>query len=344
MSQPPANQHHAFMQQALRLAEQGLGQVWPNPSVGAVIVKNGAVISVGRTAEKGRPHAEPLALTAAGSKAKGATLYVTLEPCNHQGQTPPCTEAIIQAGIAQVVVACQDLHSKVNGQGIDRLRNAGITVIEGICQADALELNRGFFSTITRARPWVTMKVATSADGCVATANGQSQWITGEASRRHGHLLRATNDAILTGIGTVLADNPRLTCRLPGCELRSPVRVVLDRQNVLPEDAAMLHDGGPEVWRYGAEHSLPQILENLAERGITRLMIEAGPRINSALLKANLVDELYWYRAPIVIGNSGLAVFADEITSALSEAFSMRITHEQALGPDRLTCYRPTTD
>lgn len=328
------------MQQALRLAEQGLGRVWPNPAVGALVVKDGAVLGCARTGDGGRPHAETQALQQAGAQARGATLYVTLEPCAHQGQTPPCTDAIIRAGIATAVVACRDPHEKVGGRGIQRLRDAGIEVIESVCEAEAKALNCGFFSVVERRRPWVTMKVATSADGYIATGDGATGWITGEQARRHSHRLRSRNDAILTGIGTVLADDPQLTCRLPGLEHASPVRVVVDRQDRMPPRAKMLTDGGPPVWRYGREKRLPEILEDLAQRGITRLMVEAGSRLNAALLCLGLVDELHWYRAPVIIGSGGLAAFGDNWDGPLDGRPRMRVVEERVLGEDRLTIYR----
>lgn len=326
---------HRFMSQALRLAEQGLGEVWPNPAVGCVIVKENRVIGLGRTQKGGRPHAETEALAMAGEAAHGAALYVTLEPCAHQGNTPPCTEAIITAGIAEVIIACGDPDNRVNGQGMQQLKDAGLKVSEGVCQGEARELNKGFFSRIQRQRPWVSMKIATSADGFIADANGKSKWITGELARRHGHWLRSRHDAILTGIGTVLADDPALTCRLPGLEDRSPQRIVLDRQGRMPKTAQMLKDGKGEVWIFDKSYpDLNIVLAELAERGITRLLVEAGGGVSSAFLNAGLVDELYWYRAPTLFG-TGLAAF-----DKLEQPFKGKIIKESQWGADSLTLYR----
>lgn len=329
----PSRNDRPFMQQALCLARQGLGRVAPNPSVGAVVVQNGRVVGLGRTADGGRPHAEVVALNRAGARAAGATLYVTLEPCAHHGKSPPCTEAIIRAGIARVVVGCRDPFPAVNGSGIAQLQQAGIAVeeVSGDWRNPCRSVNAGFFSVVERNRPHVTLKIASSAEGFIAPAEGVQQWITGKASRRHGHLLRLRHDAILTGIGTVLADDPQLTCRLPGLEGFSPIRIVLDRQNRLPADARLLHDNGPEVWHYTDCGNLPALLEQLAARGVTRLLVEAGNRLNTAFLQAGLVDEIYWYRAPTPLGQ-GLP--------ALSCPFDWPEQAQRILGADSLTLYR----
>jgi diaminohydroxyphosphoribosylaminopyrimidine deaminase/5-amino-6-(5-phosphoribosylamino)uracil reductase len=273
----------------------------------------------------------------AGEAARGATLYVTLEPCAHQGKTPPCVEAIIQAGIVEVVVACGDPDPRVNGKGIALLKQAGIRVITGIGEAEAQRLNQGFFSRIQRNRPFVTLKTATSLDGFIATATGESQWITGEAARKHGHWLRSRQDAILTGIGTILADNPQLNCRAAGLEERSPVRVVLDRNKRMPQTATMLHDGGKDVWVL-TDATLESALQNLAERGITRLLVEAGSILSGAFLVQGLVDALYWYRAPLIIGE-GIPAFGGIAPAHLAELARWNIHEERAFGADRLTVY-----
>ncbi len=300
--------HHAYMQQALHLAAQGLGEVWPNPAVGCVMVQQGRVVGLGRTAQGGRPHAETQALAMAGSDARGATAYVTLEPCAHHGHTPPCAEALIAAGISEIYIATTDPDTRVNGRGIALLQAAGIIVHTGLCEAEAQWMNRGFFSRLQRQRPWVTLKIATTADGFIADAAGQSKWITNEFSRAQGHRVRSQNDAILTGIGTVLADDPALDCRLAGLMHCSPLRVVLDRHGRLPTTAKMLHDGGAEVLVL-SEATIAEALEVLAARGITRLLVEAGCGINSAFLQAGLVDEVYWFVAPQKRFGSGLAAF-----------------------------------
>jgi len=328
------------MQQALRLAEQGLGECWPNPSVGVVIVAtDGQVVGLGRTQKGGRPHAETEALAMAGNATKGATLYVTLEPCNHHGQTPPCVEAVIAAGIRKVVVACADPHAKASG-GIARLREAGLEVVMGIEEQAAVALQCGFFSVLARKRPWVMLKTATSADGYIVTAEGESRWITGEAARQHGQMQRSRYDAILTGSGTVLADDPLLTCRIAGLEHRSPIRVVLDRRGRVSESAKILADGGPEVWRYDAP--LPEVLADLAQRGITRLMVEAGGNISGAMLAAGLVDELYWYRAPVILGQGSAPAFNAALSGALAARPSAQLIETRAIGCDSLSIYRLT--
>jgi len=285
------------MRTALSLAERNLGQTWPNPAVGALVVKNGLILGQGWTARGGRPHAETEALAQAGAQAKGAMLYVTLEPCSHQGQTPPCAAAIIKAGIATVVVACGDPNPKVAGEGIARLKKAGIEVIEHICTKEALQLNRGFFSVLEKKRPTIALKIASSADGKIS--GGKDRWITGERARSYGHLLRSRYDAIATGIETVLADDPLLTCRLPGLEDRSPVRVLFDRKGRLPKNAKL-----QPQWVFTSP--LSEALEFLTEKGITRLLVEAGTTLSTAFLQNGLVDRIYWFRAPVVIGEKGM--------------------------------------
>src|SRR5437762_37728 len=230
----------AAMGAALALARRGLGNVWPNPAVGCVIVKDGRVVGRGWTQPGGRPHAETEALARAGETARGATAYVTLEPCCHWGRTPPCADALIAAGLSRVVVALEDPDPRVAGGGLARLRAAGLAVETGLGATEASEINAGFFQRVRLGRPLVTLKLATSLDGRIATASGESRWITGPAARERAHLLRATHDAILVGTDTVLADNPQLTCRLPGLAEHSPVRVVIDRRVRIPLDAHLL--------------------------------------------------------------------------------------------------------
>src|SRR5438093_45669 len=225
---------------ALALARRGLGNVWPNPAVGCIIVKDGRVAGRGWTQPGGRPHAETEALARAGEAARGATAYVSLEPCSHWGRTPPCADALIAAGVRRVVVALEDPDPRVAGSGLARLRAAGIAVETGLGAAAAAEINAGFFQRVRFGRPLVTLKLASSLDGRIATASGESRWITGPPARDHAHLLRATHDAILVGTGTVLADDPQLTCRLPGLARRSPVRVVIDRHLRIPPSARLI--------------------------------------------------------------------------------------------------------
>ena len=325
----------AFMQIALRLAARNLGQTWPNPCVGAVVVKDGVIIGSGYTAQGGRPHAETIALQQAGERAKGATLYVTLEPCSHHGKTPPCVDAIIASGISTCVIACTDPNPAVNGAGIAKLKQTGITVEEGVCRAAAEKLNEGFFSLIKKNRPFVALKIATSQDGKMATAAGQSKWITGDAARGYGHLLRSRYDAILTGIGTVLADDPSLTCRLPGLEERSPLRVVLDRKGRLPAKAA-IH--GAQLLSL-AEETLPAALKTLADKGITRVLVEAGPTLSTAFLQAGLVDRLYWFRAPMLIGGDGLPAIGSGFATELSQLARWKQSEHSIFGNDTLDIF-----
>ena len=323
------------MQVALQLARRSLGQTWPNPTVGAVIVKDGQILGQGVTAKGGRPHAETQALTQAGNNARGADLYVTLEPCCHHGQTPPCTDAIIAAGIRKVIIACIDPNPLISGTGIELLRQAGIEVVEKIGEADALDINRGFFSVITKKRPFIALKIATSLDGKIATKNNESQWITSEKSRFQAHLLRSRYDAIATGIGTVLTDDPLLTCRLSGLEDRSPVRVVFDRQGRLPKDSQMLKTAEKvPVWTINSP--LEESVQDLAERGITRLLVETGEKLSTAFLQSGLVDRIYWFRAPIIIGNDGLAAIAGGFPPELAQLSRWEIIKHITLGSDSL--------
>jgi diaminohydroxyphosphoribosylaminopyrimidine deaminase/5-amino-6-(5-phosphoribosylamino)uracil reductase len=343
---------------ALSLAKRQLGQTWPNPSVGAVIIKDGQIIATGITAKGGRPHAETLALKDAGENARGAELYVTLEPCSHHGKTPPCTDAIINSGIKAVFVACRDPNPKVNGSGIESLKKAGIKVIENICSDEARELNRGFFSVIEKKRPYIALKIATSLDEKIT--NPESRWLTGEPARNYGHLLRAKYDAILTGAGTVMEDDPLLTCRLPGLKDHSPVRIVLDRSLRITENSKLIQtsDNIP-LWIFSSFQrrleSMPSHLRHcqlfdmdpalrrddkgeinhiasiLAEKGVTRLLVEAGAKLSSAFLESGLVDRLYWFRAPIQVGEQGLA-----LERPLSKLANFRQIENIKLGNDNL--------
>lgn len=331
------------MAAALALARRGLGQVWPNPAVGCVLVRpgpsggeaDGEVVGRGWTQPGGRPHAETEALARAGSAARGATAYVSLEPCAHHGRTPPCADALIAAGIGRAVVALEDPHPKVSGQGIARLKAAGIAVTVGVGATEAAEINAGFLTRVREGRPLVTLKLATTLDGRIATHGGESRWITGEAARQRAHLLRAEHDAVLIGTGTALADNPHLTCRLPGLEARSPVRIVLDSRLRLPLTSHLvataqltptwlvtlagggeaarrraLADAGVEMIEVGADEtnqiSLIEALRALAERGLTRVLVEGGSHLAAGLLRERLVDRISWLRAPSLIGGDGL--------------------------------------
>jgi len=318
---------NAHMAAALGLAARGLGRVAPNPAVGCVLVQGSHVVGRGWTQPGGRPHAETEALGRAGGAARGATAFVTLEPCSHHGQTPPCADALIEAGVVRVIAAIEDPDHRVAGQGLARLRAAGITVETGLMADRARALNLGFILNRTSGRPFVTLKLATTLDGKIATATGASQWITGPMARAEGQHLRATHDAVAVGIGTALADNPKLTVRLPGQDQDQPLRVVFDSQGRLPATSALARDGaadslvltGPDgpaaigaaqVQRVdlGADGRIDPAaaLACLAARGITRVMVEGGGQLAASLLRAGLVDQIAWFRAGAVMGADGL--------------------------------------
>jgi diaminohydroxyphosphoribosylaminopyrimidine deaminase / 5-amino-6-(5-phosphoribosylamino)uracil reductase len=320
------------MQAALALARRGLGTTWPNPSVGCVIVRDGRVVGRGTTAPGGRPHAEPTALAMAGEQAKGATAYVTLEPCCHWGRSPPCTDALIAAGVARVVVATGDPDPRVNGQGLGKLYAAGIAVETGLLEAEARDVLLGFAQRVTLGRPMVTLKLASTLDGRIATRSGESQWITGPAARRLAHVLRGRHDAVMVGVGTVLADNPDLTCRIPGFRPTSVVRVIADshlrtplttrlastaaatptwfliREDTDPARRTAFSNLGAkliDVPGASAGVDLTAALQALGAAGLTRLLVEGGGQIAAALLRADLVDRIAWFHAPAIMGGDG---------------------------------------
>ena len=317
------------MQIALRMARRQAGQTHPNPNVGAIIVRNEQIIAVGATASGGRPHAETIAIKNAGELANGATLYVTLEPCSHHGKTPPCVDAIIKAKIRKVIIACRDKNPVVAGNGIAALQQAGIEVVEGVCEAEAIEVNRGFFSVIEKKRPYIALKIATSLDGKITLPQGK--WLTGEPARNYGQLLRSQHDAILTGIGTILADDPQLTCRLSGLKNRSPIRVVLDRNNRLPADAKILANQELAPTWVMRQETINEVLQKLTENGITSVLVEAGAKLTSAFIEAGLMDRIYWFRAPIVVGEDGLSA-----TTTLNKLAKLKIIEHISLGNDIL--------
>jgi diaminohydroxyphosphoribosylaminopyrimidine deaminase/5-amino-6-(5-phosphoribosylamino)uracil reductase len=355
-----------FMQLALTLGRRGLGNAWPNPAVGAVAVKDGIVIGRGWTQPGGRPHAETEALRRAGEQARGATLYVTLEPCSHHGRTPPCADAIVAAGIARVVSALGDPNPKVAGDGYARLRAAGIAVTEGLGADEARRDHSGHIRRLLDGRPHVTLKMAVSTDGKAALPGGKPVQITGETTRARVHLMRAMNDAILVGIGTVLADDPALTCRLPGMLAASPVRVVLDPALRLPVESRLVAsardiplwvfckgDASVDRERLLAERGvvairteegeggldLPRVLRALADRGITRLMVEGGPRVASSFLRADLVDEAVLLHGPGTIGPDGVDALDGLALDALTQSDTLRLRDTEVIGEDRLERY-----
>jgi len=348
------------MARALRLAARGLYTTTPNPRVGCVIVKDGAVVGEGWHERAGGPHAEIVALQAAGasskSGARGATLYVTLEPCHHHGRTPPCDEALIAAGVKRVVVALRDPDPRTAEQGIEHLRRAGIEVETGVLENEARELNSGFMSRLTRGRPWVRVKLAASLDGKTALSNGNSRWITGEAARRDGHRWRARACAILTGSGTVNADDPQLTVREVETP-RQPLRVVVDSHLGILPAARILEGGGVLVVCANDDRSksdrlrgqgaevialpnsqgkvdLPELLNELARREINELHVEAGATLNGALLEAGLADELLLYFAPCVLGAGARGMFDLPPLNDLGARHNLRIQDMRMVGSD----------
>ncbi|MDR2032731.1 MAG: bifunctional diaminohydroxyphosphoribosylaminopyrimidine deaminase/5-amino-6-(5-phosphoribosylamino)uracil reductase RibD [Azoarcus sp.] len=352
---------------ALALAEQGLTTATPNPRVGCVIVRDGETVGTGWHRRAGEPHAEALALTDAGNAARGATAYVTLEPCSHFGRTPPCADALVAAGVARVVAAMEDPNPQVAGRGLARLRAAGIAVECGLLAGEAHELNIGFVSRMTRRRPWLRLKAAATLDGKTALENGVSQWITGPAARADGHLWRARACAVLTGIGTVKADDPRLTVRDIPCA-RQPLRILIDpRLEAAPaarifQDAAALIvtadagqariqrfiDLGHRVLRLpGADGrvDLPALLRELAALELNEIHVEAGARLNGALLAADCVDELLLYTAPMIVGNAARGLFDLPALAALDAATRFAFRDCQRIGGDlRIVARRSPPD
>ena len=357
-----------FMQLALTLGRRGQGRTWPNPAVGAVVVKDGVIVGRGWTQPGGRPHAEPEALRQAGEAARGATLYVTLEPCSHVGKSPPCADAIIAAGIARVVSAIEDPNPEVAGQGHARLRAAGITVDIGLGARDAAHDHAGHFRRVRDKRPHVILKLAVSSDDKIGAAGRKPVAISGEAAKARVHLLRAQCDAILVGIGTVLADDPLLTCRLPGMEPQSPVRVVLDRGLRMPGTSRLVHSAretplwvltsslseAPAAMKLGAAGAhvirvattatppgldLAAVLRAMSEKGITRLLVEGGARVASSFVAAGLVDEVWLLRAPDAVGTDGIAALDALPLTAITQSPTFNRSVSETLQKDTLTIY-----
>ena len=357
----------SHMEAALTLARRSLGGVWPNPAVGCVLVNGRRVVGRGWTQPGGRPHAEVEALRCAGAASQGATAYVSLEPCSHHGQTPPCAEALVASGIRRAVIAVGDPDPRVSGRGEALLRAEGVAVTTGVSRAAAEELNAGFFLKVTQGRPLVTLKTATTLDGRIATSSGESQWITGGDARVLAHRLRAENDAVLIGSGTALADDPALSCRLPGMEHRSPLRIVLDgRLQLLPTsklaqtahrtptwvmtsaDATAVRrraftDKGVTVIDIETDHAgrlkPGAILSELARRGITRVLIEGGGAVAASFLSAGLVDRVAWFHAPKIIGGDGIAAAASMGIESLEKAPSFSRKSLREIAADVLEIY-----
>jgi diaminohydroxyphosphoribosylaminopyrimidine deaminase / 5-amino-6-(5-phosphoribosylamino)uracil reductase len=353
-----------FMALALSLGRRGLGRTWPNPAVGAVIVKDGVIVGRGWTRPGGRPHAEVEALRHAGEAARGATMYVTLEPCSHHGKSPPCADAVISAGILRLVSALEDPNPEFAGEGHARLRAAGIAVDVGVGAAEARRDHAGHILRMTAGRPRVMLKLAISSDGKAGAAGRKPIAITGEAVRDRVHFMRAQNDAVAVGIGTALADDPKLTCRLPGMFERSPVRVVFDSKLRLPLDSRLVRSAyetpvwavagmmapeaaefallplGVEVLRSpesGDPLDLRDAIEFLAAKGITRLMVEGGPILAFAFIKADLVDEAILFHSQVAVGVDGVEALASGAMAALTQR--LKFLSSEPVGIDRQDHY-----
>jgi diaminohydroxyphosphoribosylaminopyrimidine deaminase/5-amino-6-(5-phosphoribosylamino)uracil reductase len=352
------------MRHAIALGARGEGRTGRVPSVGCVLVApDGHIVGRGRTDESGRPHAEAAALMQAGGAARGATAYVTLEPCAHQGSGGPCADALIAAGVTRVIVACGDPDPRVNGQGIARLRAAGIAVVTGVLEPEAARSLEGFFKRIAQNRPLVALKIAQSLDGKTATVSGDSKWITSAPARRFGHLMRAQNDAILVGVNTALADDPELTCRVPGLETHSPLRVVLDTRLRLNEGSKLAAtaretptlvftavDGGGRLAAAGVEvvkvardaggrPDLGAMLTELSKRNVTRLLVEGGATVHAAFLDRGLADRLEIFTAPITLGAAGHSAIDALAALTLDEAPKFTRTSVRKFGPDLLESF-----
>jgi diaminohydroxyphosphoribosylaminopyrimidine deaminase/5-amino-6-(5-phosphoribosylamino)uracil reductase len=359
----PGADDAAWMRRALKLAAKGRGRTAPNPMVGAVVVRDGRSVGEGYHPRAGEPHAEVFALRAAGDAAAGATLYVTLEPCCHHGRTPPCTDAILAAGVRKVVAAMGDPFPKVSGGGFRVLREAGVDVDVGLLEAEAIDLNRAYVKVQRTGLPWVTLKMAMTLDGKIATRTGDSRWVTGEAARRHVHRLRDWNDAVLVGSGTALADDPELTARLP--RARNPVRVIADRRARLPVSSKLANTAhqtptilltakGAEAGSLEARgiqleripHSADRLdlraaLARLAERGLHSVLCEGGAGLAGSLLEAGLVDEIAWFIAPkLVGGREAPGPIGGAGVENMVEAIQLEDIRIRRLGPDLLLTAR----
>ncbi len=354
------------MAHALGLAARGLGRTWPNPAVGCVIVRDSRIVGRGWTQPGGRPHAETMALAQAGEAARGATAYVTLEPCAHHGKTPPCADALIAAGVARVVTALTDPDPRVAGRGHAALRGAGVAVTEGVLSCPAGRLNAGFLKRVTRSLPFVTLKLATTLDGRIATATGESRWITGSLARRATHGLRLTHDAVMVGAGTARADDPDLTARDIGAN-HQPVRILLDPRLTHRPDSRlgltaqrapvwMMHTGAAtdkarQDWlatgavlietaeTLSGQIDLPTALTRLAGLGLTRILCEGGATLAAALIRAGLVDDLIAYTAGAMIGAEGHPALGPLHLASLQDAPRMTLISSRTIGPDTETCW-----
>jgi diaminohydroxyphosphoribosylaminopyrimidine deaminase/5-amino-6-(5-phosphoribosylamino)uracil reductase len=353
-----------LMAQALQLARRGLYTARPNPMVGCVIARDCEVVGEGWHPRTGEPHAEVFALRQAGARARGATAYVTLEPCAHHGRTPPCADALVEAGVARVVAAMRDPFPRVDGAGFARLQAAGIAVASGLMEAEARELNRGFLSRVQRGRPWLRIKLAASLDGRTAMASGESKWITGEAARADVQRWRARSGAILTGADTVLADDPALTVRLGDATgFVPPLRVVVDTRLRSLERGRVRDGSAPTLYLHGPDAvppaglsaefaalplrdghvDLEAALRLLGERGVNEAQVEAGPALCGALLRAGLVDELLLYQAPVLLGDGARPLFAGLGIDSMGQRLRFDLVDEARFGDDRRLLLRPVS-
>lgn len=347
-----------YMRAAMNMARRGIGRTAENPSVGCVIVKDGVVLAMSRTADGGRPHAEPIALAKAKESAKGATLYVTLEPCAHHGKTPPCVDAIIAAGIKRVVIGIADPDPRTGGASIEKMKNVNIQVECNVLHKECLDLHSGFISRIVNKRPYVTLKAGCTLDGKIACANGESKWITGDLARKHVHHIRAKHDAILTGINTVLYDDPMLTSRVNGVDHKI-MRVVLDRhlrikkssnlvQSAKQFPLLVLHECEPdqELINLGVKlhqvdcDNLVSVLGFLASEGVNNLLVEGGAQVQTSFLRAECFDELLIYRAPTILGQDAKPVVSDMNIDTLTQRLDLQRIHLGAIGNDIMEIYK----
>ncbi|WP_071459782.1 bifunctional diaminohydroxyphosphoribosylaminopyrimidine deaminase/5-amino-6-(5-phosphoribosylamino)uracil reductase RibD [Bacillus massilinigeriensis] len=351
-------EYSKYMKVALEAANSTIGQTAPNPAVGAIVVKKGTVLGIGAHLKAGMPHAEVYALEMAGEEAKGADLFVTLEPCSHHGKTPPCADLIIERGIRRVFIASMDPNPLVSGKGVEKLQQSGIKVEFGLCEQEALDLNKVFFHTIRTGLPYVTLKTATTLDGKIATVSEESKWITGEEARADVQWLRHRHDAILVGVETIIKDNPSLTARIPGGG-RNPIRVILDSTLRIPMESIILHDGAAKVIVVTGKNYNKEKLEKLTEigveviqqgepkpeisstlrklglRGITSLLVEGGAEIQGSFLKAQAFQEVIAYLAPKLFGGSeARTVFGGEGFSSIEDAPSLIFKKIETIGKD----------
>lgn len=342
-----------IMNATLNLARPGIGDTGENPSVGcSIVASDGELIAAARTGENGRPHAESIALEMAGERAKGATMYVTLEPCSHYGDTTPCVEAIIRAGIERVVVAVEDPDHRVSGSGIKALVESNIDVTVGVCQKEAMSVNVGYFYRKNHNRPFITLKVATTLDGKIGSFNGDSKWITTMQSRKFANKFRSMSDAILIGKGTLVKDNPFLDCTLPGLEKRKPKKIILDSVGDISDPELNIFKKG-ETWIFGAKNEsehfknfeipiidkkvdIKALVVKLAELGINNLLVEGGNRVATEFLRLDLIDRIIWFRASKIAGNDAIAVFGDLNLSCISNFFNLARKESLEIGDNTM--------